>query len=79
MPVLEYCKTKIDPAVAEIDNVGLSALVDVLINPAGISVEVIYLDRSAGEDVTTYRFAETDEEGNELLPDAPTFRLLYRP
>lgn len=51
---------------------------ELLAKPAGIAVEVLYLDRSAGEEVNTYRFDPMDANGIALT-DAPTFRLLYRP
>ncbi|KAF2674955.1 hypothetical protein BT63DRAFT_449942 [Microthyrium microscopicum] len=78
IPVAEYCKNRIEPAVAEIEHVGLSALVDLLAKPAGIAVEVLYLDRSPGEEVTTYRFDPLDPQGAALV-NPPTFQLLYRP
>jgi ubiquitin thioesterase protein OTUB1 len=56
----------------------MSALVDVLVKPAGIAVEILYLDRTPGEEVNTYRFDPVDHN-NEQLPTPPTFRLLYRP
>ena len=78
LPLVEYCKNRIEPAVCEIEHIGISALVDVLVKPAGIAAEILYLDRSAGDEVTTYRFDPTDHSGM-LLQSPPTFRLLYRP
>jgi ubiquitin thioesterase protein OTUB1 len=78
LPLVEYCKNRIEPAICEIEHVGISALVDVLVKPAGIAAEILYLDRSPGNEVTTYRFDPLD--GNDMmLSDPPTFRLLYRP
>jgi ubiquitin thioesterase protein OTUB1 len=78
LPLVEYCKNRIEPAICEIEHVGISALVDVLVKPAGISAEILYLDRSPGDEVTTYRFDPLDQNGM-ILSHPPTFRLLYRP
>lgn len=56
----------------------MSALVDVLVKPAGIAVEILYLDRTPGDEVNTYRFDPVDQ-GGATLQGPPTFRLLYRP
>jgi ubiquitin thioesterase protein OTUB1 len=72
MTVQQYCLTRIDPANQEIDHIGLQALTDAVIRPAYIAVEVSYLDRSTGNEVTPHQFT----------PDAqgwPTIRLIYRP
>lgn len=71
-PIQSYCRSHIEPAVCEIEYVGMGALVDVLVKPAGIAVEILYLDRTPGDEVNTYRFDPID-------PNPPTFRLLYRP
>lgn len=78
IPVDAYCDANISPQTVEIDHVGLMALVDCLILPAGFAVEVFYLDRSEGDEVNIHRFAKT--EGDGLTPhDSPVIRLLYRP
>ena len=72
MPLDEYRQTRIDPTNQEIDQVGLQALTIGVIAPAGIGLEVLYLDRSAGDVVTPH----------PIVPDAqdkPNIRLLYRP
>lgn len=72
MPMDEYRLTRIDPANQEIDQIGLQALMDGVLGPAGIALDVSYLDRSDGDEVTPHSF----------VPDAagwPTVRLLYRP
>lgn len=74
----EYCQRSIETSVCEIEHVGMSALVDVLVKPAGIAVEILYLDRTPGDKVNTYRFDPVDENGKRLA-DPPTSRLLYRP
>jgi ubiquitin thioesterase protein OTUB1 len=70
--VHDYCKSRIEANAQEIDQIGLQALTDGIIAPAGIAVEVLYLDRSEGNEVTPHSF----------VPQAvglPTIRLLYRP
>jgi len=73
-----YCSTVIDPPNTEIDHLGLKALVDVLLKPAGFVLEVAYLDRTPGTQVNTYRFPEetTGRHPSEL---GPLIHLLYRP
>jgi ubiquitin thioesterase protein OTUB1 len=56
----------------------MSALVDVLVKPAGIAVEILYLDRTPGTAPNVYRFAPSDHAGAASV-EPPTFRLLYRP
>ncbi|KAG9956116.1 cysteine proteinase, partial [Aureobasidium melanogenum] len=70
--VPSYCDANIDPHQIEIDHPGMQALTDVLLKPAGIALEVIYLDRSAGTEVNAHQFAPS-------LTHAHTIRLLYRP
>ncbi|CAK3776283.1 Hypothetical predicted protein [Lecanosticta acicola] len=73
--VEQYCKTQITPVAAEMDNVGLAALKDVLLSPASITLEVLYLDRSEGREVTMHRFDPVNSEGQTI----GSLRLLYRP
>ena len=72
MPVASYCESRIDPANQEIDHIGLQALTDAVIAPAYIGLEVSYLDRSTGDEVTPHPFV-LDSQG------WPTIRLIYRP
>ena len=73
-----YCSTHIEPFSVELDHVGLQALATALINEAGIAIEVLYLDRSVGEEVTPHKFSVLDADGN-VVESASTIRLLYRP
>lgn len=75
-----YCATQIEPFQAEIEHVGLKALTDVLVSPAGFALEILYLDRSAGTEVNSHRFeaAPTMVDATSTYP-APTIYLLYRP
>ncbi len=73
-----YCRTTIEPAIKEIDNVGLQVLATALINEAGIAIEVLYLDRSPGAEVNHHEWNVLDAEG-KVVESASTIRLLYRP
>ena len=73
--VEEYCNASIMPIGSEIENVGLSALKDVFLSPAGITLEVLYLDRSEGSEVNMHRFSPVNHGGYDI----GTIRLLYRP
>lgn len=68
----QYCSSRIDPVKTEIDEVGLQALVDGVIEGSGIGVEILYLDRSEGDVVTPHQLTSN-------RPDEATIRLLYRP
>lgn len=68
-----YCKTWLEPSFNEIEHLGMSLLVDVLLKPIGIAVEIVYLDRSEGDQVNTHRF------GADIATGVPTIHLLYRP
>ena len=72
MSLDEYRQSRIDPTNQEIDQVGLQALTTGVIAPGGIAVEVLYLDRSAGDEVTPHQFVDGAQ-------DMPAIRLLYRP
>ena len=78
LDVDSYCKNHVDPFYEEIEHVGVKALVDSIINPAGIAVSYLYLDRSPGDKATSYSFPLKDSKGSELR-ETPTIRLLYRP
>ncbi|KAI9822208.1 MAG: hypothetical protein M1826_000517 [Phylliscum demangeonii] len=77
--VLQYCSAHIEPYQVEIEHLGMNALIDVLIKPARMAVEVLYLDRSPGEEVNTHRFEAAHPDPTALYPDPPTLHLLYRP
>lgn len=71
-----YCTINIEAAQCEIDNVAIAALSNAVIKPAGIGFEIMYLDRSAGEEANTTQFVPpVDHNG---IP-GPMIRLLYRP
>ena len=64
--------------MSEIEHIGICGLVDVLVKPAGIAVEILYLDRTPGEEANKYGFYPTDQNGVPMN-NTPTIRLLYRP
>ena len=72
----QYCNDSIMPMDSEIENVSLSALKDVLLSPAGIALEVLYLDRTEGGEVNMHRFDPVNPRGGAAIG---TIRLLYRP
>lgn len=78
MDVHTYCARNIEPFSMELDHVGLQALATAIINEAGIAIEVLYLDRSVGMEVTPHRLPVLDADGHERK-GVPTIRLLYRP
>ncbi|KAJ5192458.1 Ovarian tumor otubain [Penicillium cf. viridicatum] len=72
MPLNQYCSSRIDPVKTEIDEVGLQALIDGVIEGSGFGVEILYLDRSEGDVVTPHQLSSNS-------PNGATIRLLYRP
>ena len=72
LPIDQYCATRIETVRTEIDEVGLQALVDGVIEGAGFGVEILYLDRSEGDVVTPHQLSTS-------RPSGATLRLLYRP
>ena len=75
----DYCTSTIDPFRVEMDHMGLNALVDAVVKPAGISVDILYLDRSPGEEVNTINIHAEDPNSLSGFLSSPTIRLLYRP
>jgi ubiquitin thioesterase protein OTUB1 len=58
---------------------GLSLLIDVLLRPLGVAVEIVYLDRSEGSQANSHIFQSEDPNGVPTNPDGPMIHLLYRP
>lgn len=71
-PLDQYCSTQIEPTKTEIDEVGLQALVDSVIEGSGFAVEILYLDRSQGDAVTPHLLSPNRQT-------VATIKLLYRP
>lgn len=74
-----YCATHIEPYAVEIENIGLQAYFDAILKPAGIALQVLYLDQSPGEQVTELNWPAGITHGTSAFGDVPTIRLLYRP
>ncbi|KAK2741357.1 hypothetical protein FQN57_005641 [Myotisia sp. PD_48] len=75
IPLEQYCASTIDTVKTEIDELGLQGLADGVIAASGFSLEVMYLDRSEGNEVTVHSLTP----GNLPRPDFETITLLYRP
>lgn len=73
-----YCKELQAPDM-EIDHLGMSLLIDVLLKQVGIAVEILYLDRSQGAEVTSHIIQAMDDNGTPTFPGGPMIHLLYRP
>ncbi|KAI0376112.1 cysteine proteinase [Hypomontagnella monticulosa] len=73
-----YIQDTILPIDREIDHIGVVLLHDVLMKPAGIVLEIAYLDRSEGSVVNVHRMPEeTINQDPAVL--GPMVYLLYRP
>ncbi|KAH6630528.1 peptidase C65 Otubain-domain-containing protein [Chaetomium sp. MPI-SDFR-AT-0129] len=73
-----YCKEVLEHHNVELDHLGLTLLVNVLLRDAGFVLEVAYLDRSPGSEVNTYRFPE-EANGRHPSELGPIIHLLFRP
>lgn len=62
----------------EIEHLGIMLLVEVLLKPVNFVLEIAYLDRSAGNQVNTYRFPN-EANGQDPASLGPIIYLLYRP
>lgn len=71
-PLEQYLASAIMPITAEIDEIGLRALVQGVIEPSNIAVEVVYLDLSQGSEANIHAISNNP---NPVY----TIRLLYRP
>ena len=74
-----YRKEWIEPPNNEIDHLGMTLLIDVLLKPIGFAVEIVYLDRSEGSQVNTHLIQSEDANGVPTNPSGPIIHLLYRP
>ncbi|KFY83190.1 hypothetical protein V500_10138, partial [Pseudogymnoascus sp. VKM F-4518 (FW-2643)] len=73
-----FCKDMLQPLNTEIENPGVTILIDVLINPMSIAVEIVYLDRS-GTHVNSHLIRTEDDNGIPINPAGPIVHLLYQP
>ncbi|KAK6502286.1 hypothetical protein TWF506_002869 [Arthrobotrys conoides] len=78
----EYCGAQIEPYGVQIDHLGIKALIDILFFPAGLTVEISYLDRSDSDEVNVHKFEPeagfSPTSGSEDEVQNP-LRMLYRP
>jgi ubiquitin thioesterase protein OTUB1 len=74
-----YIQTWIEPVNQEIDHLGMTLLIDVLLKPIGFAVEIVYLDRSQGSQANSHVFQSEDANGVPINPGGPMIHLLYRP
>jgi ubiquitin thioesterase protein OTUB1 len=74
-----YRKNWIEPVNQEIDHLGMSLLIDVLLKPIGFAVEIVYLDQSSGTKANTHVFQPEDANGIPTNPGGLIIHLIYRP
>ncbi|KAI4258908.1 MAG: hypothetical protein LQ352_001021 [Teloschistes flavicans] len=74
----QYRSVHIEPHAVEIEHLGLQALVDAIVQPAGIAVQVLYLDLSPSDQVNDHWPAAAPSP-NASYDEVHTIRLLYRP
>ena len=72
----QYRAAQVEPYQVEIEHLSMQACIDAIIKPAGIAVDILYLDRSEGHTVNTVHLPADLSPGQMA---APTLRLLYRP
>jgi len=77
--VVGYSKNVLEPTNQEIDHLGMTLLIDILLKPIRIAVEIVYLDRSQGTQVNSHIIQEKDSNGVPTNPGGPMIHLLYRP
>ncbi|KAL9603590.1 MAG: hypothetical protein Q9219_001093 [cf. Caloplaca sp. 3 TL-2023] len=75
----QYCAARIEPYAVEIDNVGLQAFFEAVLKPAGLALQVLYLDRSPGKQVNEINWPAEPLNPVSTYAGTPTIRLLYRP
>lgn len=73
-----YCREYIEACGREIEHLGINVLANVLLKPAGIVLEIAYLDRSPGPEVNTYRIP-AEATGRDPTTLGPIIYLLFRP
>ncbi|EPQ66470.1 Bgt-2863 [Blumeria graminis f. sp. tritici] len=74
-----YRKNYIEPVNLEIEHLIMCLLIDVLLKPIGIAVEIVYLDRTPGTQANTHLFQPEDPAGVPTNPEGPVIHLLFRP
>lgn len=74
-----YSQNYIEPVNVEIEHLIMCVLIDVLLKPIGIAVEIVYLDRTPGSQANTHIFQDEDPDGVPKNPGSPMIHLLFRP
>ncbi|KFZ01711.1 hypothetical protein V500_00650 [Pseudogymnoascus sp. VKM F-4518 (FW-2643)] len=73
-----FCNDMLEPLKTEIENLGMTVLIDVLKKPLSIAAKIVYLDRS-GTHVNSHLIGAEDDNGIPIDPARPIVHLLYRP
>lgn len=76
--ITTYIEGTVLPTDVEIDHISVKVLVDVLLKPANMVLEIAYLDRSIGDKVNVHRMPE-EANGQDPMALGPMIHLLYRP
>lgn len=71
----QYCATHLEPFKVEIEHIGIQALMEAVIGPAGFKIEITYLDRTPGSEANIIQF----DPSTALYSTPPTLRLLFKP
>src|SRR5262249_50997706 len=71
-----YCSEALERPDREIEHLGITLLVNVLLKPVGHVLEIAYLDRSPGSQVNVYRFPD-EANGRDPADLGPIIYLLY--
>ena len=81
LTVDQYRQAHIDPASAEMEEMSLKCAYDMLLDPAGIVLEISYLDRSPGDKVNVHLYEpeKADKAAQLNAGRKPMIKLLYRP
>lgn len=76
-----YCQDWIERPDREIEHLGITFLCNILLKPAGLVLEIAYLDRSEGDQVNVYRFLDDDSSSQATAATGfgNVIYLLYRP
>ncbi|KAI1761517.1 cysteine proteinase [Hypoxylon sp. FL1150] len=74
--VANYIEGTMMPVDREIDHLSVVLLFEILLKPAGMVLEIAYLDRSEGHEANVHRMPE-EANGQDVL--GPIIYLLYRP
>lgn len=76
--ILSYCSSNVELINKEIEHIGISAIVNVLLKPVNLVLEIAYLDLSPGTASNIYRFPD-EANGQDRATLSGMIYLLYRP